>query len=182
MQKATLGGGCFWCMDAVFRRLKGVSSTVVGYAGGKTENPTMEQVYRGDTGHAECVQVTFDPAVLSYEALLDVFFHLHDPTVTQQPGTGDSGPEYRSVIFYHSDEQKKTAETVMAAIGASGVYKNRLLTELVAYQTFYPAQESQQEYYEKNSYQPYCQIIIDPKIQKLLTAYSSQVKDEFRHV
>lgn len=157
-------------MDAVFRRLKGVDKVVTGYSGGTTENPTMEQVYAGNTGHAECVQITFDPTIISYEKLLTVFFHLHDPTVLQQPGTMDTGDEYRSVIFYHDENQKKIADKLKGEIP-------KALTEIIPFIKFYPAQESQQEYYEKNSYQPYCQYIIDPKITKLTREFAADLKN-----
>lgn len=176
METATLAGGCFWCMDAVFRRLKGVTKVTVGYSGGTTQNPTMEQVYAGNTGHAECVHIIFDPTIIPYEKLLTIFFHLHDPTVTQQPGTLDKGDEYRSVIFYHSEEQKQIAEKVMNQVVSSKIYRGSMLTELVKFKIFYPAQESQQEYYEKNSFQPYCQYIIDPKIQKLMKEFASDLR------
>jgi peptide-methionine (S)-S-oxide reductase len=179
-QIATLAGGCFWCTDAVFRRLKGIHKVVTGYSGGTLKNPSMEQVYRGDTGHAECIQIEFDPSVMPYEKLLEIFFHFHDPTVTQQPGTLDSGDEYRSVIFYHDEEQKKIAENVMKKVESEKLYKGRILTELVLFDTFYPAKESHQEYYEKNSYQPYCQYIIDPKLAKLLSEYRNDLKPEFK--
>lgn len=180
-QLATLAGGCFWCFDAVFRRLRGVEKVVTGYCGGTTENPTMEEVYGGNTGHAESVQVTFDPTIISYEKLLEVFFHLHDPTTIQQPGTLDAGDEYRSVIFYHSDEQERIGKAAIKKIVTSKMYTGRIITELVKFEKFYPAKEGQQEYYEKNSYQPYCQIIIDPKLQKLFKEYRSDLKEAYQH-
>jgi peptide-methionine (S)-S-oxide reductase len=160
-ETATLAGGCFWCTEAIFRRLKGVSSVIPGYAGGTVPNPTYDQVCTGKTGHAEAIQVTFDPSVLSYAALLDVFFHLHDPTTKNQQGA-DVGSQYRSAIFYHSDEQKKIAQ---------GHMKPEYVTELTPYTNFYPAEEHHQDYYAKNSYAPYCQVVIDPKINKLMEKY-----------
>lgn len=179
METATLGSGCFWCSDAIFRRVKGVQKVVTGYSGGTVENPTMDDVYRGDTGHAECIQITYNPSIISYEKLLEIFFHLHDPTSVQQPGTLDKGPEYRSIIFYHSDAQKNIAQNMINQFEAKEKYRNQVLTEIVKFEKFYPAIESQQEYYEKNSYQPYCQFIIDPKVQKLLNDFSQEVKPEY---
>lgn len=161
MKQATLAGGCFWCTEALFKRLKGVSSVVPGYTGGNTPNPTYEQVSAGTTGHAEAIQITFDPAVISYDTLLDVFFHLHDPTTLNQQGA-DVGTQYRSAIFYHSDEQHQAAKRHI---------QPGYVTQIVPYVKFYPAEEHHQDYYNKNSYAPYCQVVIDPKINKLLEQY-----------
>lgn len=160
---ATLASGCFWCTEAIFRRLKGVSSVIPGYTGGTTEYPTYDQVCTGNTGHAEAVQIVFDPTIIPYEKLLEIFFHLHDPTTLNRQGN-DVGTQYRSAIFYHDEDQKKSAEKLKSEIkGAT--------TEVVLYKNFYPAEEYHRQYYEKNSYQPYCQYVIDPKLQKLLTEY-----------
>jgi peptide-methionine (S)-S-oxide reductase len=167
METATLAGGCFWCTEAIFKRLKGVISVTVGYSGGSMEHPTMEQVYRGDTGHAESVQITYDPSIIPYEKLLNIFFHLHDPTTLNKQGN-DVGTEYRSAIFYHTDEQKSIAEKLKKQIPNA-------VTEIVPYTKFYTAEENQQEYYEKNTYQPYCMFAIDPKIQKLLREFPTDV-------
>ncbi len=177
METATLAGGCFWCTEAVFKRLKGVESVMPGYAGGTTENPTMMQVYRGNTGHAESVQIVFDPTVISYEKLLEIFFHLHDPTTLNRQGN-DVGTEYRSIIFYHSEDQKNTALKAISNIEASKLYPGKIVTEVIPFMKFYPAEASQQEYYEKNSYQPYCQFVIDPKIQKLMKEFASDLKNQ----
>ncbi len=161
MEHATLAGGCFWCTEAIFKRLKGVNTVVSGYSGGTILNPTYEQVCTGTTGHAEAVSITFDPTVISYDTLLDVFFALHDPTTLNQQGA-DVGTQYRSAVFYHSDEQKQIAEKKL---------QPGFVTEIVPYKNFYPAEESHQDYYSKNSYAPYCQVVIDPKINKLLEDY-----------
>jgi peptide-methionine (S)-S-oxide reductase len=162
MEKATVAGGCFWCTEAIFRRLKGVSSVVSGYTGGTVPNPTYEQVCTGKTGHAEAIQIAFDPKIISYDTLLDVFFHLHDPTTKDRQGA-DVGTQYRSAVFYHSEDQKKVAENKI---------EPGFTTEIVPYTNFYPAEEGHQDYYSKNSYAPYCQVVIDPKINKLMSEYS----------
>lgn len=172
METATLAGGCFWCTEAIFKRLKGVASVVPGYTGGTTSNPTYDQVCSESTGHAESIQIKFDPRVISYEKMLDVFFHLHDPTTLNQQGN-DVGSQYRSAIFYHSDEQKKIAED----------YKKKIkdaVTQISPFTQFYPAEISHQDYYAKNSYASYCQYVIDPKIQKLLKEYQKEVKEEYQ--
>lgn len=148
---------------------------MVGYAGGTTENPTMMQVYGGSTGHAESVQIVFDPTTISYEKLLEVFFHLHDPTTLNRQGN-DVGTEYRSIIFYHSEEQKRFAQQVIKQIEESRLYPGKFVTEVIPFTKFYPAEESQQQYYEKNSYQPYCMFVIDPKIQKLMKEFAADLK------
>lgn len=168
-EQATLAGGCFWCTEAIFKRLHGVSSVIPGYIGGTTKNPTYDQVHTGSTGHAEAVQITFSSNVISYETLLDVFFHLHDPVNLNRQGN-DVGTQYRSAIFYHSEEQKNTAIAVKERLVNDGTYKT-IVTEIVPYTAFFPAEIYHQNFYEKNSYLPYCQYIIDPKIQKLLASY-----------
>ena len=146
-----------------------------GYAGGTTVNPTYEQVCTGTTGHAESIQITFDPKVISFEKILTVFFHLHDPTTLNQQGN-DVGPQYRSAIFYHNDEQKTVAQKVKKEIEEAHLYPNKIVTEISAFTNFYPAENYHHDYYAKNSYQPYCQFVIDPKIQKLLKEFSSDLK------
>lgn len=163
MGTATLAGGCFWCTEAIFKRLKGVTSVTPGYSGGSTLNPSYEDVATGTTGHAECVQIKFDPDIIAYAKLLEVFFKLHDPTTVNRQGA-DVGTQYRSVIFYHSGSQKRIAEKLKSNI------KNAV-TEIVPYSNFYPAEESHQEYYEKNKNAGYCRIVIDPKIQKLYKVF-----------
>lgn len=175
---ATLAGGCFWCTEAVFRRLKGVVSVVPGYTGGTKPHPTYQEVCSGNTGHAEAIQIIFDPAVISYKTLLEIFFHLHDPVNLNRQGN-DVGTQYRSAIFYHSEEQKKIADAVKEKFVNDGTYKT-IVTEIVPYTIFYPAEIYHQNFYEKNSYQPYCQYIIDPKIQKLTNEYNDMVKEEYK--
>lgn len=167
-----MAGGCFWCTEAIFERLKGVVSITPGYAGGWKDHPIYEDVSSGKSGHAESIQITFDPKIISYEKLLEIFFHLHDPTTRNRQGN-DVGTQYRSVIFYHNKMQKKTAESAKAAIPNA-------VTEIVPYTNFYKAEDYHQHYYEKNSSAPYCQVVIDPKIQKLLKEFSKNIKEEFR--
>jgi peptide-methionine (S)-S-oxide reductase len=181
---ATLGGGCFWCLEAVFEQLRGVESVVSGYAGGHVPNPTYEQVCgkayeevhgRGPTGHAEVVQVTFDPAAISYRELLEVFFATHDPTTKDRQGN-DVGPQYRSVIFTHSDEQRKTAEGVIAGLTAEGVFPNPIVTEVMPAPEFYPAEDYHQGYYRGNPAQPYCTFVVAPKVAKLRKQFAAKLK------
>ncbi len=178
MEIATLAGGCFWCTEAVFKRLKGVMTVIPGYTGGTTANPTYEQVCSGKTGHAEAIQITFDPKIISYERLLDVFWKLHNPTTRNQQGA-DTGTEYRSSIFTHNEDQKRQAMTSKEKVGLSGWYKDPIVTEIVPFTAFYPAEDYQKNYYEKNTYQPYCQIVIDPKIQKLFKEFGEDIKEEY---
>ncbi|HJR43286.1 MAG TPA: peptide-methionine (S)-S-oxide reductase MsrA [Gemmatimonadaceae bacterium] len=167
---ATLGGGCFWCLDAVYRDLRGVEQVVSGYAGGTPTNPTYHQVCGGDTGHAEVVQVTFDPSIISYRDLLDVFFTIHDPTTRDRQGA-DVGTQYRSVIFYHSPEQQAEAERAIASLTAEGVWDDPIVTQLVAAPTFYPAEEYHQDYFRRNPGQGYCRAVIAPKVAKARKAF-----------
>ena|SRR5690348_11011424 len=176
---ATLGGGCFWCTEAIFKRLKGILSVMPGYSGGKRENPTYDQIHSGATGHAESIQIVFDPTVISYEKILEVFWHTHNPTTLNQQGA-DVGEEYRSVIFYHSNEQKKIAEESKMEIEKSGLYKNPIVTEIVPYAAFYPAEAEHKDFYDRNKNAPYCTFVIDPKIQKLLKEFKKDVKDEYQ--
>ncbi len=162
----TLGAGCFWCVEAIFRSLKGVDNVVSGYAGGTTENPTYQQVCVGNTGHAEAIQLTFDPEVISYEDLLDVFWKTHDPTTLNRQGH-DIGTVYRSVIFYHDATQKKTAEISRENMQMSGLWSNPIVTEIAKLTNFYSAEREHQNYYNLNPSQPYCRAIIDPKMKKL---------------
>ncbi len=172
---ATLGGGCFWCLQPVFEELKGVEKVVVGYAGGHVPNPTYKQVCRGSTGHAEVVQITFDESVLPFKRLLEVFFHVHDPTTPNRQGA-DVGSQYRSIILYHDEEQRRVAEEVMARIEASGLWAAPLVTELVSFEAFYPAEDGHQGYYRKNPNQPYCRVVIDPKLAKFRRTFSTLCK------
>lgn len=172
---ATLAGGCFWCLEAVFVELQGVEKVVSGYSGGQVSNPTYEQVSAGTTGHAEVVQVRFDPQVISYKELLEVFFTIHDPTTLNRQGA-DVGTQYRSAVFYHSPEQKKIAEAVMADLTAQRVWKNPLVTELAEFKKFYQAEEYHQRYYELNPDKAYCRMVIEPKVIKFRRQFLPKLK------
>jgi peptide-methionine (S)-S-oxide reductase len=172
---ATLGGGCFWCLEAVYKDLKGVESVVSGYAGGQVENPTYEQVCSGRTGHAEVVQITFDPQVVTYRDLLDVFFTIHDPTTRDRQGA-DVGPQYRSIVLYHSPEQKAAAEAAVADLDSKGLWRAPIVTEVVPLEKFYPAEEYHRDYFERNPRQRYCQIIIAPKVAKFRKEHLARLK------
>jgi len=175
LQTATLAGGCFWCLEAVFLELKGVEKVDSGYAGGDLPSPTYEQVCSGDTGHAEVVQVTFDPAVISYRELLEIFFTIHDPTTLNRQGA-DVGTQYRSAIFYHTAEQKATAVAVMAELETQRVWDAKIVTQLVPYEMFYPAEEYHRDYYRRNPGQGYCRAVIAPKVSKLRKYYFEKLK------
>jgi peptide-methionine (S)-S-oxide reductase len=164
MQKATLGGGCFWCLEAVFQRLNGVHSVVSGYAAGKTKNPTYREICSGNTGHAEVIQIEFDPAVISYGELLDAFWACHDPTTLNRQGA-DQGTQYRSIILFHNEEQK--AEAVRSRQNAQKEFSDPIVTEIVPLPEFYPAEDYHQNYYNDNRAAGYCQVVIRPKLQKL---------------
>lgn len=174
-ETAVLGGGCFWCTEAVFNELRGVTSVISGYAGGSVANPTYEQVCGGRTGHAEVVQVTFDPSVISYRELLEVFFTTHDPTTLNRQGA-DVGTQYRSIVLYESPEQERVAREVIDETNASGIWNVPLVTELEPLDRFYPAEAYHQNYFEKNPYQPYCQIVIAPKVAKAREKYLARLK------
>jgi len=171
----TLGGGCFWCLDAVFTDIKGVDQVVSGYSGGKVANPTYEDVCTGTTGHAEVVQVTFDPTAVSLRELLKVFFTLHDPTTKDRQGN-DVGTQYRSAIFYRDEAQKEAAQDVLREIDASGVWDGKAVTEIQPFKAFYPAEGYHQDYYRKNPLQPYCLMVIRPKVAKLRKSYLQMLK------
>jgi peptide-methionine (S)-S-oxide reductase len=172
---ATLGGGCFWCLEAVYKDLKGIERVVSGYAGGSVANPTYEQVCGGRTGHAEVVQLTYDPDVVSFRDLLDVFFTIHDPTTKDRQGA-DVGPQYRSIVLYHSPEQKAEAERAIADLEAKGVWHAPVVTEVAPLETFYPAEDYHQDYFEQNPRQRYCQIIIAPKVAKFRREHLARLK------
>lgn len=172
---ATLGGGCFWCLEAVYEQVRGVASVVSGYAGGHVENPTYREVCTGRTGHAEVVQVTFDPAVVTFRQLLEVFFTIHDPTTPDRQGA-DVGPQYRSVIFWHDEQQERTARDVIADLEAEGVWDAPIVTELTRFETFYPAEGYHQQYYRQNPSQPYCQAIIAPKVAKFRKRFLERLR------
>jgi len=175
MERATLAGGCFWCLEAVFLELKGVERVESGYAGGHLPNPTYEQVCTGATGHAEVVQVTFDPAVIPYRDLLRIFFTMHDPTTLNRQGA-DVGTQYRSAIFYHSPAQKADAEAAIAEVAASEVWPGRIVTQVVPLDVFYPAEEYHRDYYRQNPRQGYCQIVIAPKVAKLRKEFFEKLR------
>jgi len=175
LEVATLGGGCFWCLEPVFDDLQGVVSVQSGYAGGHTPNPSYEQVCTGNTGHAEVVQVTYDPRILSYGDLLRVFFAIHDPTTLNRQGA-DVGTQYRSLILYHSPEQKSTAEEVIRSLQDEGVWNKPIVTQVVPYETFYQAEDYHQEYFANNPMQPYCNIVIAPKVAKFRKQYVEMLK------
>jgi len=175
VEVATLAGGCFWCLEAVFEQLRGVTKVGSGYTGGHVPNPSYEAVCTGTTGHAEVVQVTFDPDQLSYRDLLGVFFTLHDPTTLDRQG-GDVGTQYRSAIFYHDDEQRRSAEEVVRELEAEHVFDDPIVTRLESLKAFYPAEEYHREYYRRNQNQPYCRAVIAPKVAKLRSNYLEKLK------
>ncbi len=175
-ETATLGAGCFWCVEAVFMNLKGVEKVVSGYAGGNLPYPTYEQVCTGNTGHAESVQITFDPEIITFSEILDVFWRTHDPTTPNRQGY-DTGTQYRSVIFYHSEEQKFCAENSKREADEAGLWPNPIVTQIVPFTNFYEAEEYHQDYYRTNPDQPYCQVVIDPKIRKLRKDFRDKLKE-----
>jgi len=174
-ETATLGGGCFWCLEAVFDDLQGVESVESGYTGGKNANPTYQKVCNGNTGHAEVVRVTFDPDVIAYREILEVFFTIHDPTTLNRQGN-DVGTQYRSAIFYHSPEQKAVAAQVIAELNAQKAFSVPIVTEVVPAQTFYVAENYHQEYFSNNENQPYCQFVVAPKVAKFRKKFAQRVK------
>lgn len=176
LEIATLGSGCFWCTEAFFLRVKGIESVVSGYSGGKVKNPTYKEVCSGLTGHAEVVQVKFDPSVITFGEVLEIFWNTHDPTTLNQQGA-DVGTQYRSVVFYHSDEQKKTAEAYKKQLDQSGIYKKPIVTEITPFSIFYPAEDYHQNYFELNPNQGYCQYVIRPKVEKFQKQYQSKLKN-----
>ena len=176
-ETATLAGGCFWCLEAVFDELKGVESVESGYTGGRRPNPTYEQVCTGVTGHAEVVRITFDPEVVSFRELLEVFFTIHDPTTLDHQGA-DVGTQYRSAIFYHTPEQKQVAEEVITELNAEGIWDAPIVTEVAPLTEYYPAEEYHQEYFRNNPQQPYCQFVVGPKVAKFRKKYLERLKGE----
>jgi len=172
---ATLAGGCFWCLEAVYDDLRGVEDVVSGYSGGHVPNPTYEQVCGKQTGHAEVVQITFDPDVITYSDLLDVFFTIHDPTTLNRQGA-DVGPQYRSAIFTHSEAQRTAAEEKIRALEASGVWAAPIVTEVTPLEAFYPAEDYHQEYFTRNPYAGYCRVVIEPKVAKFRKQYIEKLK------
>jgi peptide-methionine (S)-S-oxide reductase len=172
---ATLAGGCFWCLEAAFAELKGVANVVSGYTGGKAANPSYHDVCTGRTGHAEAIQITFDPGVISYKEILEVFFEIHDPTTLNRQGA-DVGTQYRSAIFYHNDAQKAIAKQTIQELDAAKVWKSPTVTEVKLLGAFYPAEDYHQDYFRQNRNQPYCQVVIAPKLAKFRKLYSRKLK------
>jgi peptide-methionine (S)-S-oxide reductase len=177
-ETATLAGGCFWCLEAVFEQLKGIERVESGYSGGSMPNPTYQQVSTGTTGDAEVVQLVFDPAVISFDEILEVFFTIHDPTTLNRQGA-DVGPQYRSAIFYHNAEQEAAARKVMAEVTAAKIWDAPIVTEVTPFGAFYKAEEYHQEYYRRNARQPYCQVVIAPKVSKFRKRYLAKLKAEY---
>jgi peptide-methionine (S)-S-oxide reductase len=172
---ATLGGGCFWCLEAVYRETEGVEKVVSGYMGGATPNPAYKDVCSGGTGHAEVVQLTFNPGAITYRDILEIFFAIHDPTTLNRQGN-DAGTQYRSVIFYHSPEQKKIAEDVVRELREEKAFEDPLVTTIEPAPEFYPAEDYHQEYFENHPYQPYCAFVVAPKVQKFRKKFAGRVK------
>jgi len=172
---ATLAGGCFWCLEAVFEQVKGVEHVQSGYSGGRVDHPSYRQVCTGTTGHAEVVQISFDPSVISFRELLEIFFAIHDPTTLNRQGP-DAGTQYRSAIFYHDAEQKRVAEEVISELRAAGVWRYPIVTEVAPLEVFYQAEDYHDEYYRRNTEQPYCQVVIEPKLAKFRQKYLTKLK------
>ena len=176
LEKATFAAGCFWCVEAVFQDVRGVERVVSGYTGGKKTNPTYEEVSSGTTGHAEALQIAFDPKVVSYKDLLEIFWHTHDPTTLNRQGP-DTGTQYRSAIFYHSEEQRQAAEETKRAIDAEGVWPLPIVTEIVPFSVFYKAEDYHQNYFKNNPDQMYCRLTINPKVSKFRIAFRAKLKN-----
>jgi len=172
---ATLAGGCFWCLEAVFNEVRGVRRVVSGYAGGTVEEPSYHEVCTGTTGHAEAVQVTFDPGVISFREILEIFFAVHDPTTLNRQGA-DVGTQYRSAVFYHDTEQKAIAEDLIRELDASGKWDSPIVTEVTAFRSFYPAEDYHQDYFARNAGQPYCRVVIAPKLAKFRQSHLDRPK------
>ncbi|MCP2044770.1 peptide-methionine (S)-S-oxide reductase MsrA [Pontibacter sp. HSC-36F09] len=175
MEKATFGGGCFWCTEAVFQDLAGVQKVESGYAGGHMENPTYKQVTSGTTGHAEVLQITYDPDAISYDELLEVFWETHDPTTLNRQGN-DIGPQYRSIVLYHNDEQREKAEKYLKELDASGAFDAPIVTTVEPLQEFYPAEDYHQNYFNTHGHEPYCSFVIRPKVDKFRKVFADKLK------
>ena len=175
MEKATIGGGCFWCLEAAYQDIDGVAEVVSGYAGGSTADPTYRQVCSGSTGHAEVVQITFDPDIVSYRDLTEVFFTIHNPTTKNRQGA-DVGTQYRSIILYHDQEQRETAQSVIDELETQNVFSDPIVTEVEPLETFYEAEAKHQDYYKRNPGFPYCQAVIEPKLSKLRKKHAAKLK------
>lgn len=175
MEQITLGSGCFWCTEAIFQRIKGVESAVSGYTAGKVKNPTYEEVCSGETGHAEVVQVTFNPEIISLQEVLHVFWKTHDPTTLNRQGN-DVGSQYRSAVFYHNEHQKEVAEMLKEKLDQSGAWGNPIVTEITKFDVFYAAENYHQEYFNENGSQPYCQFVVAPKVDKFKAVFADKLK------
>ena len=174
-EKATFGSGCFWCTEAIYEKVKGVTAAISGYAGGSVKNPGYKEVCSGLTGHAEVVQISYDPNVISYVELLEIFFKTHDPTTLNRQGA-DVGTQYRSVIFYHSEEQKRIAEDIIIELDQKGIWNDPIVTEISSSPEFYAAEDYHQEYFENNSTQGYCRMVIQPKVEKFTKIFQDKLK------
>ncbi len=177
LETATLANGCFWCTEAIFQRLKGVESVVSGYTGGKTKNPSYNEVTTGASGHAEAIEITFNPDIISFQEILDVFFSTHDPTTLNRQGY-DVGTQYRSAIFYHSENQKEVAVKFIKALNDAKIFDKKIVTEVVPFTVFYKAESYHQNYYNNNKNQGYCRAVINPKLEKFIKKYRSKLKNE----
>ncbi|SHE47659.1 peptide-methionine (S)-S-oxide reductase [Mariniphaga anaerophila] len=177
LEEATLGGGCFWCTEAVFLQMKGVESVASGYSGGHVKNPGYREVTTGRTGHAEVIQITFDPRVVSFSEILEVFFMTHDPTTLNRQGN-DIGTQYRSAIFYHNEEQKKTAKKVIELFEKEKVYDDPIVTEVTPFEAFYKAEDYHVNYFNNNKNQPYCQFVVAPKVEKFRKVFKEKLKEK----
>jgi peptide-methionine (S)-S-oxide reductase len=178
-ETATLANGCFWCSEAIFKRLKGIESVLPGYAGGTVKNPSYDEVCMENTGHAESIQVKFDPRIISFEKILNIFWHTHNPTTLNRQGN-DIGTQYRSAIFFHDEKQKAIAEKSKKDIEQAGLYKDPIVTEITPFKNFYIAEDYHKNYYDKHQEVPYCNFVIDPKIHKLLQHYRNDMKEEYK--
>ncbi len=175
LEMATIGGGCFWCVEAIFQDVKGIHQVVSGYAGGAVPDPTYKQICTGTTGHAEVTQITFDPSEISYEDILYIFWRTHDPTTLNRQGA-DVGTQYRSIILYHNEQQKGVAERLKMETDQSGLWSAPLVTEIAPLTTFYAAEDYHQNYYKDNPFQPYCMVVIDPKVRKFRKSFANKLK------
>jgi peptide-methionine (S)-S-oxide reductase len=175
MERATLGNGCFWCTEAIFKELKGVIRVTSGYSGGFTENPDYKSVCSGTTGHAECLDIEYDPALINFEQLLEVFWNTHDPTTLNRQGE-DVGTQYRSIIFYHNDQQQKLAEEYKEQLDKSGIYSDKIVTIIEPFKKFYPAENYHQNYLDLNASNPYCQVVVRPKVDKFKNYFKHYLK------
>jgi peptide-methionine (S)-S-oxide reductase len=176
MEKATFGAGCFWCVEAIFQNLEGVNQVISGYTGGHVDNPTYQQICTGTTGHAEVTQITYDPEIISFKELLEIFWKTHDPTTINRQGN-DVGTQYRSAVFYQNQDQKEEAEKMMGLLEGSHIWPNPIITELSPIGIFYPAEDYHQNYFNEHGEQPYCQIVIKPKVEKLEKLFGNKIKN-----